>query len=237
MELSFAPANASDTSFRLEFFDKYLEWDKVLLSGNDDSATPRIVVDMTTTPQSITTPSFTVSSVNRSLENVSSPDGFFLEGMKVAMLLSGQDFSLSAGRALYTGNSPVALKYTNIVTGKAETLELEKFNRYTFPNTLSGSVASGKAYVLTPAGSEKIAYTDDMRGMPLLPSTRIYHPNGSVVIYDPITKRSDALLPNTEYRHLDLGKISKEYSINFPFPNGFYSARLRSLVDDRMIRA
>lgn len=237
MELSFAPANPSDTSFRLEFFDKYLEWDTVLLAGNDDIATPRTVIDMTVVPLAITTPSFTVSPVNRSLENVSSPDGFFLEGMKVATLLSGQDFSLSAGRPLYTGNSRVSLKYTDIDTDKEETLALEKFNRYTFPATLSGSITSGKAYILTPSGSEKISYTDDMRGMPLLPDTRIYHPNGSVVIYDPITKRSNALLPNTEYRHLDLGKISKEYSINFPFPNGFYSARLRSLVDDRMIRA
>ena len=237
MELSFAPANPSDTSFRLEFFDKYLEWDSVLLSGNDDRATPRTIVDMTVVPQTITTPSFSVSPVNRSLEDVSAPDGFILEGMKVSTLLSGQDFSLSAGRALYIGNSSVALKYTNVDSDKEETLALAKFNRYTFPSTLSGSITSGKAYVLTPAGSEKISYTDDMRGMPLLPGTRIYHPNGSVVIYDPITKRSDALLPNTEYRHLDLGKISREYSINFPFQNGFYSARLRSLVDDRMIRA
>lgn len=96
---------------------------------------------------------------------------------------------------------------------------------------------SGKAYVLTPSGTEKIAYSDDMRGMPLLPDTRIYHPNGSVVIYDPITQKSDALLPNTDYQHLDLGKTSAQYSVSFPFANGFYSARLRSLIDDRMIRA
>jgi hypothetical protein len=32
MEVSFAPAAKTDTSFRLEFFDKYLEWDRVALS-------------------------------------------------------------------------------------------------------------------------------------------------------------------------------------------------------------
>lgn len=32
MELTFSPANQADTSFRLEFFDKYLEWDRVMVS-------------------------------------------------------------------------------------------------------------------------------------------------------------------------------------------------------------
>jgi hypothetical protein len=43
-----------------------------------------------------------------------------------------------------------------------------------------------------------------MRGMPLLPDTRMYHPSGSIVIYDPITKKSDTIPANTQYRHLDL---------------------------------
>jgi hypothetical protein len=76
-----------------------------------------------------------------------------------------------------------------------------------------------------------------MRGMPLLPDTRIYHPNGTVEIYDPIYEKSHTIPANTEYRHLDLGRVSSEYSVNFPFMNGFYSARLRSLSNDRMIHA
>ena len=236
MELSFAPANPADTSFRLEFFDKYLEWDRNQLAGNDDPNTPRVVIDLTTTSFPTLTENYSVTPVNRVLEDVSSPEWFFLEGMKVSTLLTWQEFSLSAGRALYTGNSVASLKFsTNNEWEKI--ISLDKFQRYTFTGTLVGSVVSGKAYVLTPAWSEKISYSDDMRGMPLLPDTRIYHPNGSVVIFDPITNRSDALLPNTEYRHLDLGKISSRYDINFSFPNGFYSTRLRSLIDDRMIRA
>jgi hypothetical protein len=237
MELTFSPANQADTSFRLEFFDKYLEWDRVMVSWNDDAATPRIIIDMTVSAIPTATNDYSVSPVGRSLQEVSSPDGFTLEGMKVSTLNSWQDFSLSAWRALYTGNSVATLNYTTSSSDESKTLSLEKFQRYTFPETLSGSVISGKAYVLTPSGTEKIAYTDDMRGMPLLPDTRIYHPNGSVVIYDPITQKSDALLPNTDYQHLDLGKTSAQYSVSFPFANGFYSARLRSLIDDRMIRA
>lgn len=53
IELSFAPASPDDTDFRLEFFDKYLEWDRVKLSGNDDAATPRTVIDLTVAPTPI----------------------------------------------------------------------------------------------------------------------------------------------------------------------------------------
>lgn len=88
MELSFAPANPSDTSFRMEFFDKYLEWDRSQLAGNDDPGTPRVVVDMTTTSLPTVSGNISTTPVNRSLEDVSSPDGFVLEGMKVATLLA-----------------------------------------------------------------------------------------------------------------------------------------------------
>ncbi len=76
-----------------------------------------------------------------------------------------------------------------------------------------------------------------MRGMPLLPGTRIIHTEGTLSIYDPIADISTNFPAGTEYRHLSLGRISDAYSMSFPFPNGFYSARLRSLTDDRVIRA
>lgn len=142
--------------------------------------------------------------VLRSLESVSSPAGFVLEGMKVDLLEQGQIFSLSAGRPIYTGNSASSISYTDTTSDTGVTLSLDRFTRYVFPDTLSGTVESGKLYVLTPSGSEKLDYSDDMRGMPLLPDTRIIHPNGTVVIYDPIEESSTALLPGTEFRHLSL---------------------------------
>ncbi len=89
IELSFAPAHSLDTNFRLEFFDKYLEWDAIKLSGNDDSLTPRTTIDMTVAPSlgDVIQPVMS-SPVLRSLESVSDPTGFILEGMKVSTLLS-----------------------------------------------------------------------------------------------------------------------------------------------------
>jgi hypothetical protein len=73
MEVSFAPAEKSDTSFRLEFFDKYMEWDRVKLSGSDDVSTPRTVIDMTVEMIPQKDISYSSSDVSRSLESVSSP--------------------------------------------------------------------------------------------------------------------------------------------------------------------
>jgi len=157
--------------------------------------------------------------------------------MSVSILPPDQPFSLSAGRPIYTGNASSTLRYTDPLTATEKTLSLERFKRYIFSDALSGSVVSGKLYVLSPSGSEKLAYIDDMRGMPLLPESRILHPEGEVIIYSPQVGTSLTLSRNTEYRHISLGKIASSYSSNFSFPNGFYSAKLRSLTDDRNIRA
>lgn len=76
-----------------------------------------------------------------------------------------------------------------------------------------------------------------MIGMPLLPDTRILDTGGDVTIYDPSVNTSTTIPTNTEYRHISLGKKSDHYTAYFPYPNGFYSARLRSLSDNRFVRA
>ncbi len=74
MYISFTKAHPLDTSFRLEFFHRYLEWDRVELAGSDFADTPRAVIDMTVTDDPTTktiTPDYTQSLVTRSLESAS----------------------------------------------------------------------------------------------------------------------------------------------------------------------
>ena len=187
---------------------------------------------MTTDPVVTSTSLLESSLVSRSLESVSTPLGFILEGQKVTTLSSGQPFSLSAGRALYTGNTRANISYST--GGLSTTKELEKFHRYVFPVSLSGSVTGGgKVYVLTPSGTEKLSYSDSMKGMPLLPNTRILSPNGEVAIYSPREDQSLTLTAGTEYRYISLGRPKDRYNVSFSYPNGFYSARLRSLTDEK----
>ncbi len=71
-------------------------------------------------------------------------------------------------------------------TGEQKTYTLDRFAKYVFPDTLSGSISAGRAYVLTPSGTEKLSFTNDMIGMPLLPGTRIIDTASSIRVFNPL---------------------------------------------------
>lgn len=148
------------------------------------------------------TPDYTESPIARSLESASVSQDFVLEGMKVTTLLSGQPFGLSTGRPIYTGNGQAVLSVTLEGTGEQKDYTLERFKKYTFPDSLSGSITSGKAYILTPSGTEKLSYTNDMLGMPLLPGTRVIDTSHTISVYNPIENISTQIPVGTEYRHI-----------------------------------
>lgn len=79
MEISFAPANPNDSSFRLEFFDRYMQWDQVAIDGRDSGDTPRTVIDLTTTQEVVHQDGMEVTPVERYLRSVSNPNDFILE--------------------------------------------------------------------------------------------------------------------------------------------------------------
>lgn len=238
--ISFKKTHPQDTSFRLEFFNRYLEWDRVKLAGSDFSDTPRTIIDMTVMnneDMTVVSSDYTESPVTRSLESAVVGNDFVLEGMKVTTLLSGQPFGLSTGRPLYTGNSPVVLSVTLASTNEQKDYTLDRFTKFVFPDTLSGSITSGRAYILTPSGTEKLSYTNDMLGMPLLPGTRVIDSSNPLSIYNPIENISTQIPVGTEYRHVGLTGRNDAYTVNFPFENGYYSARMRSLRSGNIIRA
>lgn len=45
IEIEFSPASQTERLFRLEFFDRYLEWDSVA-GRSDDPSTPRTTIDL-----------------------------------------------------------------------------------------------------------------------------------------------------------------------------------------------
>ena len=48
IDISFTPARASDRSFRLEFYDRYKEFDQIKIKNAETGDTPRTVIDMMT---------------------------------------------------------------------------------------------------------------------------------------------------------------------------------------------
>ncbi len=76
-----------------------------------------------------------------------------------------------------------------------------------------------------------------MLGMPLLPGTRVIDSSNPLSIYNPIENISTQIPVGTEYRHVGLTGRNDAYTVNFPFENGYYSARMRSLRSGNIIRA
>jgi hypothetical protein len=241
ISIDFSAADPADTTFRLEFYDRYLEWDKTRLRGEDSPDTPRVVVDLSTddalASRERSQGGISSRLVSRALESVWSSDGLILQGMRVKTLARWQEFTLSEGRALYTGNSVATLLVTDIGTKETKTITLDRFREHMFPRSISATIQSGKVYILSPSGSEKIPYDPDMIGMPLLPWVRVLDPSGAIRISHPSTWVSSVLAPSVEYRHISLGAQDGEYTAAFTYPNGYYSARLTSLRTGHDIHA
>lgn len=56
LNFSFVPSSQDETEWRVEFFDRYLEWDHVDIGNHDERETPKSIIDMfldiSTTPTS-----------------------------------------------------------------------------------------------------------------------------------------------------------------------------------------
>lgn len=80
IEVSFSPANPNDSSFRLEFFDRYMEWDRVAIDGRESTDTPRTIIDLTTTQEVVVRQDgVEATQVDRYLKSVDNTSDFILE--------------------------------------------------------------------------------------------------------------------------------------------------------------
>ncbi len=113
-----------------------------------------------------------MTAIPEVLQSVDHPSGFILQGMSGVPLKSGTNFTLTAGRPIYTGNTAVRLTYT-LSSGVSQSLDMKKYQKYVFTGDISASIVSGKAYILTQSSSDRLVYSDDFIGMPILPGTHI----------------------------------------------------------------
>lgn len=75
IEVSFSPADRKDTNFRLEFFDRYMQWDIVKMNQKENPDTPKTIVDLTTSSDVSTLSNGTeVLPVTRTLDSVDNTD-------------------------------------------------------------------------------------------------------------------------------------------------------------------
>jgi hypothetical protein len=185
IELSFSPADVSDTAFRLEFFDRYTEWDLTRIGAHDEEDTPRTTIDLYTPDASrdAMQGGISVHPLSRALSSVSSSEGMSIYGAAVTPVLPDTSFTVSLGRPIYTGKSGSRFIYSTS-SGSEYDITLKPYSRYTFDDVLSGSLVSGKIFFYDTLTSTQTPYTDDFIGMPLIEGMTLSNSQGSFSIID-----------------------------------------------------
>lgn len=146
----------------------------------------------------------------------------------MSLLNPGAEFSLTAGKVIYTGDRSVTLAYTGS-DGARATQILSPYRAYTFPETRTYTLDKGRLYIFAPSSSEQYTYTDEMIGMPILPGMRVYSLGGGFDIRDHIRDEEIGFAGGAEYLMQSVSTASDMYSTTLEYPNGFYLATLRSL--------
>ena len=201
IHVSFSPARSDDMAYRLEFFDRYIEWDHVAIGMHDEATQPRSIIDFSNHVASTTIGNVAITPVDRVLGSVSGdPTGFLLQGQKVAIIQPQQTFTLTAERPIYTGKSQTRLIY-DTATETGVVLQLKPWTKYVFNTSISGNISKGKLYTFQSSSSEKITYSDDLIGMPLLDGMKVQHTDGSFSVYNTRSKESTFLEKNAVYQY------------------------------------
>lgn len=237
LSLTFAPAQEEESDWRLEFYDRYLEWDQVELEAQNDLMTPRHIVDISATDITKTSQTniFEVTPVNHILASIGSPDGFQMNGVKVTVLKSGETFHLPVGKKIVTGESDARILVLEW-DAAGTTLDLLRAGSYAFKNVVKARIISGKLYSFGTFTEEwKYTYSDDYQGMPIIASLRMTAPDGGMRVRYIPTGEMTTLNKWSQYAYLPLGSKSPDYYINLSYPDGVYSARIKSLDTEQVL--
>ncbi len=242
LNYSFVASSSGETEWRVEFYDRYIEWDK---NGVESWYTPPIPTPKTTIDMFTTIPTTPVAShtgivsqsVPRSLKHVDHENSFQINGRGIDVYTGALSISISPGRVLYTGNDPVTIIYTNQTTTTATQIILTPHTWYQFAEITEITTAGWKLYVIGEEDNSQHIYSDDYIGMPILPGMQIYASDSGSLIYNHTTSSSIVLRPETQYFTYDLGDKNTKYEVSLPYLNGYYYARLKNLTTGRTDRA
>jgi hypothetical protein len=117
-------------------------------------------------------------------------------------------------------------------------LELAAHRGYSFGELANVSLDSGTLYIVYPSiVSERYSYSPDIIGMPILPGMHITSSRGEVIIADHVHDDDIILSPNSLYHSEPITRLGDEYSVEIPYPNGYYYARIQNLDDQHMTTA
>ncbi len=232
LSVEFTPSSSDEKRWRMEFFDRYLEWDNVDTKTYSDALTPKSIIDLevsTMKSPSDTNQIIQFTPVSKYLSRVRDVSSFMMVGPGIAILTWSTQFTLSPGKILYTGKEKTKILYHTGTSADAFVV-LDPYTGYTFSELVSITLQSGKLYTITaPFAEETYTYSNDMIGMPILPGMKITSLRGGFEIWHTSTTPPTSVAPGANYMLIYLGKQDTSYSFSIDYKNSFYSARIRSL--------
>ncbi|MBC7503535.1 VCBS repeat-containing protein [Candidatus Gracilibacteria bacterium] len=240
LNYSFVPASSTETEWRVEFYDRYAEWDHIDIGDHDPMSTPKTTIDMllqTPTTTDPTYPGLVAHPITRSLSSVADRDSFILEGRSIDVYTGALSISLSPGRVLYTGNRRVTITYTNQSTPIPRSISLDPQTGYEFSEITEIMTTGGRLYLIGAEDSSRYTYSDDLIGVPILPGMRLYASDAGAILRNHTSDRDIALIGGATYLTYDLGERAIQYQVSLPYQNSYYYARLHNLTDTQTDRA
>lgn len=235
LSVTFSPASPTESSWRMEFFDRYIEWDAIAIGVHDEKITPKRIVDLfiqENQDDSFWFQWIRTTKVSRSLERVYDTDSFRISGPKLAILTGSTQFALSPWKTLYTGNTPATIVY-HTGSNNDITLSLDPHKGYIFDDSIDAELRQGKVYIMAESvATEPYTYTDDMIGMPILSNMELNSIIGGFVVRNIAQDVTTSVAGWSDYITVNLGNRSDIYNFNLNYPNGYYSARLHSMGEN-----
>ena len=217
LNFSFTPSLSDETEWRMEFYDRYTEWDRVDIGTHIDASAPKALLDMFLTEPPIISKNtgILVTRVRRSLTSVADPATWILAGRTIDVYTGALSISISPGRVLYTGKDAVTLTYQNANTPTPQTITLDPHTGYQWTEITEITTTGGRLYRIgATLESARYTYSDDLIGMPILPGMRLYSSDRGAIVRDH-TQGQDIRLPDAStYLTYDLGDRSDYYDVS-----------------------
>ncbi|MBP9779728.1 hypothetical protein KBD33_03855 [Candidatus Gracilibacteria bacterium] len=221
LNISFQPNSPHDEKeWRIQMYDAYKE-------GN----TTEHVIDLYVEEDEVSIPEdseYSESLSIRSISLIGDKDSFQLLSPEITVISKDQNsnFTLSAGRKIYTGKDGAVINY--LKGSEPKTVTLNKNKIYTFRDAITATITSGKLYVFSETQTRTLyKYSDDFIGMPMVSGMEMTVEKGQFKISENTQGSSyTEFSKGSHYSLRSVGEISSEYSLTIPYSNGMYSARI-----------
>jgi hypothetical protein len=228
ISLTFSPADSEkETGWRLDFYDRYNEWEVFDQGDHDEEKTPKKTIEFFKKDMNDTF--ISGQKIERSIDRFVLWSGSVVFWPRLSIVSGGDAFRLSAGRVVYTGNGGTVLSYTGS-DNQWKKKVLWPNSRYQFEEPYDFTIVQGKLFI--PSFGTNTRYgllNDEYTGLPLIPWMQLFTGEWTLRLRDHNTESSINIGQQASYGIFELYPTSEGYAISLDYPNGFYSAALRGL--------